>query len=120
MDKDISKSFIGEFSMATKTAPQITKVNNGLLPTPPMPDGLPMANLTDNARQVLMKRYVRRGDDGKPAETVEGMFWRVASASPVPSGRSPRRILNVSSGRWRLNCKNLANQKSLPESLVTW
>ena len=64
--------------MATKTAPQITKVNNGLLPTPPMPDGLPMANLTDNARQVLMKRYVRRGDDGKPAETVEGMFWRVA------------------------------------------
>jgi len=25
-----------------------------------------------------MKRYVRRGDDGKPAETVEEMFWRVA------------------------------------------
>src|SRR6478736_678901 len=54
------------------------KVHNGLLPTPPMPEGLPMANLTDNARQVLMKRYVRRGDDGKPAETVEEMFWRVA------------------------------------------
>ena len=64
--------------MATKAAPQTTKVNNGLLPTPPMPDALPMANLTDNARQVLMKRYVRRGDDGKPAETVEEMFWRVA------------------------------------------
>jgi len=43
-----------------------------------MPEGLPKANLTDNARQVLMKRYVRRGDDGKPAETVEEMFWRVA------------------------------------------
>jgi ribonucleoside-diphosphate reductase alpha chain len=43
-----------------------------------MPKGLPKANLTDNARQVLMKRYVRRGDDGKPAETVEEMFWRVA------------------------------------------
>ena len=54
------------------------KVHNGLLPTPPMPEGLPKANLTDNARQVLMKRYVRRGDDGKPAETVEEMFWRVA------------------------------------------
>ena len=36
------------------------KVNNGLLPTPPMPEGLPKANLTDNARQVLVKRYVRR------------------------------------------------------------
>ncbi len=54
------------------------KVHNGLLPTPPMPEGLPQANLTDNARKVLMKRYVRRGDDGKPAETVEEMFWRVA------------------------------------------
>jgi ribonucleoside-diphosphate reductase alpha chain len=54
------------------------KSNNGLLPTPSMPKGLPKAQLTDNARQVLMKRYVRRGDDGKPAENVEEMFWRVA------------------------------------------
>jgi ribonucleoside-diphosphate reductase alpha chain len=54
------------------------KVKNGLLPTPPMAKGLPKAQLTDNARQVLMKRYVRRGDDGKPAENVEEMFWRVA------------------------------------------
>ncbi len=54
------------------------KSKNGLLPTPPMPGGLPKAQLTDNARQVLMKRYVRRGDDGKPAENVEEMFWRVA------------------------------------------
>jgi ribonucleoside-diphosphate reductase alpha chain len=34
--------------------------------------------LTDNARQVLIRRYVRRGDDGQPAESVEEMFWRVA------------------------------------------
>ncbi len=51
---------------------------HGLLPTPPMPPGLPSVELTDNARQVLMRRYVRRGDDGKPVETVEEMFWRVA------------------------------------------
>jgi ribonucleotide reductase alpha subunit len=51
---------------------------NGLLPTPTMPKGMPKAKLTDNARQVLERRYVRRGDDGKPAETVEEMFWRVA------------------------------------------
>jgi len=55
-----------------------TKVKNGLLPTPKMAKGLPAASLTENARQVLMKRYVRRGDDGKPAENVEEMFWRVA------------------------------------------
>ncbi len=64
--------------MTTKTVTPTDKAKNGLLPTPPMPKDLPGAQLTDNARQVLMKRYVRRGDDGKPAETVEEMFWRVA------------------------------------------
>jgi ribonucleoside-diphosphate reductase alpha chain len=64
--------------MATRAITPTDKLKNGLLPTPPMPKGLPKANLTDNARQVLMKRYVRRGEDGKPAETVEEMFWRVA------------------------------------------
>jgi ribonucleoside-diphosphate reductase alpha chain len=41
-------------------------------------------HLTDNARVVLMKRYVRRGPDGKPNETVEGMFRRVARAVAEP------------------------------------
>lgn len=50
----------------------------GLLPTAPMPKGLPKVQLTANARQVLERRYVRRGPDGKPAESVEEMFWRVA------------------------------------------
>lgn len=58
------------------SSPSVTR--NGLLPTPPIPEGLPEVELTENARQVLIKRYVRRGDDGKPAETVEEMFWRVA------------------------------------------
>ncbi len=64
--------------MASKVVIPSEQVKNGLLPTPPMPKGLPKADLTDNARKVLMKRYVRRGDDGQPAETVEEMFWRVA------------------------------------------
>ena len=51
---------------------------HGILPTPALPTDLPKINLTDNARQVLIRRYVRRGDDGTPAESVEEMFWRVA------------------------------------------
>ncbi|MCX6053390.1 MAG: adenosylcobalamin-dependent ribonucleoside-diphosphate reductase [Chloroflexi bacterium] len=43
-----------------------------------IPADLPVVNLTENARQVLVKRYVRRGADGQPSETVEEMFWRVA------------------------------------------
>ncbi len=56
----------------------ILKPENGLLPTPPLPAGLAQADLTENARQVLIRRYVRRGKNGEPAESVEGMFWRVA------------------------------------------
>lgn len=35
-------------------------------------------DLSENARTVLEKRYLRKGPDGQPAETIEEMFWRVA------------------------------------------
>ncbi len=44
---------------------------------PPQP--LREIDLTDNARTVLAKRYLRKGPDGQPAETEHEMFWRVAS-----------------------------------------
>ena len=36
-------------------------------------------DLDDNAREIFMRRYALKGSDGKPNETVEGAFWRVAS-----------------------------------------
>jgi ribonucleoside-diphosphate reductase alpha chain len=36
--------------------------------------------LSPNARVVLEKRYLRRGPQGTPIETVEEMFWRVAKS----------------------------------------
>jgi ribonucleoside-diphosphate reductase alpha chain len=47
--------------------------------TPPAEIGL-----SENSRQVLYKRYLRRGLDGRPAETIEGMFRRVARAVAEP------------------------------------
>lgn len=42
------------------------------------PDDLPPADLSDNARIVLAKRYLKKDDRGKPVEEPEDMFWRVA------------------------------------------
>ena len=40
-------------------------------------DGLP---LSDNARFIIEKRYLRRDDDGNPIEDPEGLFRRVSNA----------------------------------------
>jgi ribonucleoside-diphosphate reductase alpha chain len=39
----------------------------------------PGVQLAENALAVLKRRYLRKGSDGQPAETVEQMFRRVAS-----------------------------------------
>ena len=61
-----------------ETSEQSDLLRSGLIPIPPLPPDLPAVELTENARQVLIRRYVRRNDDGSLAETVEEMFWRVA------------------------------------------
>ncbi len=63
--------------MLKETTPQ-TSHPNGLLPTPERPADLPKVRLTENAHSVFLRRYARRGVDGKPVETVEETFWRVA------------------------------------------
>jgi ribonucleoside-diphosphate reductase alpha chain len=55
-----------------------TKSKKATITTPPVPVDLPGVELTENARQVLIRRFVRRGEDGNPGETIEEMFWRVA------------------------------------------
>jgi ribonucleoside-diphosphate reductase alpha chain len=42
-----------------------------------LPDDLPLAELTENARIVLGRRYLKKDADGEPIEEPEVMFWRV-------------------------------------------
>ena len=44
----------------------------------PLPEDLPEADLSENARIVLGKRYLKKDAEGTPVEEPEAMFWRVA------------------------------------------
>ena len=43
-----------------------------------LPEDLPRAELSENARLVLARRYLKKDADGNPTEEPETMFWRVA------------------------------------------
>jgi ribonucleoside-diphosphate reductase alpha chain len=43
-----------------------------------LPEDLPVPALTENARIVLEKRYLKKDESGRPVEKPEVMFWRVA------------------------------------------
>ncbi|HEV2148482.1 MAG TPA: vitamin B12-dependent ribonucleotide reductase [Longimicrobiaceae bacterium] len=48
---------------------------------------LPPAELSQNARTVLSKRYLKKDDGGKPVEDPEEMFWRVARTIAAEDAR---------------------------------
>ena len=51
-----------------------------------LPDDLPQAELTENARIVLGRRYLKKDADGEPIEEPEVMFWRVGRTIAAVDG----------------------------------
>lgn len=59
--------------------------------------GNELLNISDNSRTVLERRYLRKGADGKPVESVDALFNRVArniasAENIVRNGGDPRKV----------------------------
>lgn len=80
--------------------------------TPPLPEAFPAVVLGDNARTVLRKRYIRRGQDGQPVESVEEMFWRVAYTIAAAEGVHGSDVFAVARSFYQL----LTTRRFLPNS----
>jgi ribonucleoside-diphosphate reductase alpha chain len=66
--------------------------------TPPLPANRTSIELGENAKQVLAKRYLRKGADGNPNESVDGLFWRVAyniALAETEFGNDPTEIAEL-------------------------
>jgi ribonucleoside-diphosphate reductase alpha chain len=47
-------------------------------PSDVLPEDLPRVDMSENARIILAKRYLKKDETGQPVEEAEQMFWRVA------------------------------------------
>ena len=65
-------------------APAGRKETTGFDATPPE---LAEPRLTENARTVLARRYLKKNDRGEPVEEPRDLFWRVASVVASEDGR---------------------------------
>ncbi len=93
----------------------VQKKENGLLPTPPFPEGLPTVELTENAMKVFKRRYARRDHDGQPVESAEETFWRVAYHVALAGKPWESEVIQVAQEYYQL----LASKSFFPNS-PTW
>ncbi len=86
----------------------------------PLPEDIPEATLSENARIVLAKRYLKKDAEGTPVEEPEVMFWRVAKvmanvdmeygASEAAVGELARQFYDLmTTGKFEPNSPTLMN-----------
>ena len=71
----------------------------------PPPSDLPPAKLSENARIVLAKRYLKKDENGEPTEEPETMFWRIARVVAEEDGKhgaSPAAVEEVARSFYEL------------------
>ena len=86
----------------------------------PLPEDIPVANFSENARIVLAKRYLKKDAEGTPIEEPAAMFWRVAKvianvdreygASEAAVGELARQFYDLmTTGKFEPNSPTLMN-----------
>ena len=86
----------------------------------PLPEDIPVAILSENARIVLAKRYLKKDAEGTPIEEPAVMFWRVAKvianvdreygASEAAVGELARQFYDLmTTGKFEPNSPTLMN-----------
>ncbi len=83
-----------------------------IAPIPPIPAGLPEVELEENALEVFMRRYMRKGEDGEHIETKEETFWRVAYSIAAEEETWGGDIMTAAKEFYHL----LASKRFLPNS----
>ncbi|MGA9531797.1 MAG: adenosylcobalamin-dependent ribonucleoside-diphosphate reductase [Anaerolineales bacterium] len=80
-----------------ETAKQSVEVraDSGDSDRPPLPPNAKRVDLSDNSKTVLSKRYLRKDADGRPAETIEEMFWRVAYSIAEPEAEWGEEVMQI-------------------------
>ncbi|MEX1256161.1 MAG: vitamin B12-dependent ribonucleotide reductase [Gemmatimonadota bacterium] len=100
--------------------PESRTASDGLLAAGRIPDDLPVAEFTENARLVLARRYLTKDEEGNPTEAPETMFWRVArvvaeedrdfGASPAAVEELARQFYDLmTTGKFEPNSPTLMN-----------
>jgi ribonucleoside-diphosphate reductase alpha chain len=80
-----------------------------------LPDDLPPADLSENARIVLARRYLKKDEKGRPIEEPEMMFWRVArviAAEDAKYGASEGAVDEMAREFYRLMTRRLFEPNS--------
>ncbi len=73
------------------------------------------AEISENARVVLDKRYLQKNDDGEIVESPDGMFRRVAKALSAPEfkyEKTPQEVAEIEEGFYQI----MASLEYLPNS----
>lgn len=101
--------------MSTHVAAARTAVEAAAHALEALPEDLPPARLSENARIVLARRYLAKDEQGRPVEEPEAMFWRVArviAAEDARYGASPGAVEALAREFYRLMATGLFEPNS--------